>query len=70
MAASGKIIKQAKGKFYKPETSVFGTLAPDQYQIAKDLLEKNDKLIGILFFFIESLLMLLVQFSDHFLLCE
>ena len=48
MAASGKIIKLAKGKFYKPETSVFGTLAPDQYQIAKDLLEKSDKLIGYL----------------------
>ena len=48
MAASGKIIKLAKGKFYKPETSVFGTLKPDQYQIAKDLLEKNNKLIGYL----------------------
>ena len=31
MVTSGKIIKLAKGEFYKPETSVFGTLAQNQY---------------------------------------
>jgi len=48
MATSGKITKLAKGKFYKPETSVFGTLQPQQYQIVKDLLEVDGKTIGYL----------------------
>ena len=48
MAASGKLTKLSKGKFYKPETSVFGTLEPNQYQIVKDLLELNGKTIGYL----------------------
>ncbi len=48
MALSGKIGKLAKGKFYKPESTVFGTLLPDQSQIVKDLLEKDGKLIGYL----------------------
>jgi hypothetical protein len=48
MALSGKIGKLAKGKFYKPESTVFGTLLPDQTQIVKDLLEKDGKLIGYL----------------------
>lgn len=48
MAASGKIVKLAKGKFYKPETSVFGKLPPNQVQIVKDLLESNGKLTGYL----------------------
>jgi hypothetical protein len=46
LAVSGKINKLAKGKYYKPETSVFGSLPPSQYQIVKDLLEKNGKIIG------------------------
>ncbi|MCK9209921.1 MAG: DUF6088 family protein [Ignavibacteriaceae bacterium] len=48
MAASGKIVKLAKGKFYKPETTVFGNLQPNQAQVVKDLLENNGKLIGYL----------------------
>ncbi len=48
MAASGKIVKLAKGKFYKPETTPFGKLQPNQKQIVKDLLESNGKLIGYL----------------------
>jgi hypothetical protein len=48
MALSGKIGKLAKGKFYKPESTVFGPLLPDQSQIVKDLLEKDGKLIGYL----------------------
>lgn len=48
MAASGKISKLSKGKFYKPETSIFGTLQPSQYQIVKDLLEENGKPVGYL----------------------
>jgi hypothetical protein len=46
MAASGKIAKLSKGKYYKPEKTVFGELEPDQYQVVKDLLEKDGKLIG------------------------
>ncbi len=46
MVASGKINKLSKGKYYKPEISVFGTLLPNQYQVVKDLLEKDGKIIG------------------------
>ncbi|MEX2484031.1 MAG: DUF6088 family protein [Brumimicrobium sp.] len=48
LAASGKISKLAKGKYYKPEQSVFGELPPPQYQVVKDLLEDNGKAIGYL----------------------
>ena len=48
MAATGKITKLSKGRFYKPETSVFGTLQPQQYQIVKDILEVNGKMVGYL----------------------
>jgi hypothetical protein len=48
MAASGKIVKLAKGKFYKPETTVFGKLQPNQAQVVKDLLENNGKPMGYL----------------------
>ncbi|HOS71312.1 MAG TPA: DUF6088 family protein [Bacteroidales bacterium] len=48
MVASGKIMKLAKGKYYKPETTPFGKLLPDQKQVVKDLLEENGKIIGYL----------------------
>lgn len=48
MVAAGKIAKLSKGKYYKPEQSIFGTLGPDEYQIVKDLLESNGKPIGYL----------------------
>ncbi len=48
MAASGKIGKLAKGKYYKPETTPFGNLLPDQKQVVKDLLEDDGKIIGYL----------------------
>ena len=48
MAASGKIVKLAKGKFYKPENTVFGNLQPNQAQVVKDLVENDGKLIGYL----------------------
>lgn len=48
MAASDKIVKLVKGKFYKPETTVFGSLQPNQAQVVKDLLENDSKLIGYL----------------------
>lgn len=48
MVASGKIVKLSKGKYYKPEKTVFGNLAPSQYQVVKDLLEENGKTVGYL----------------------
>ena len=48
MAAAGKIAKLAKGKYYKPEQTVFGTLQPNQAQVVKDLLEENGKITGYL----------------------
>jgi len=46
MATSGKINKLSKGKYFKPQETVFGTLLPDQHQIVKDLLEEDGKLVG------------------------
>jgi len=48
MVASGKISKLSKGKYYKPEKTNFGELTPPQYQIVKDLLENDGKIIGYL----------------------
>ncbi len=48
LANSDKIEKLFKGKYYKPETTAFGTLEPAFNQIVKDLLEKRDKIIGYL----------------------
>lgn len=46
MAATGEISKLSKGKFYKPRKTQFGELKPSAYQIAKDYIERNGKLIG------------------------
>lgn len=48
LATSGKIVKLSKGKFYKPETTPFGKLQPNQSQIVKDLLETDGKVMGYL----------------------
>jgi len=48
MANSGKITKLSKGKYYKPEKTTFGELPPDQYQVVKDLMEEDGKVIGYL----------------------
>ncbi len=48
MASSGKIVKLAKGKYYKPETTIFGNLQPNQAQVVKDLLEEDGKITGYL----------------------
>lgn len=48
MVASGKIAKLSKGKYYKPESTPFGNLQPNQVQIVKDLLEENGKITGYL----------------------
>jgi uncharacterized protein YciW len=46
--AKGKIAKLSKGKFYKPQVTEFGSLLPSSYQIVKDFIEKDGKLIGYL----------------------
>lgn len=48
MAATGKIAKLSKGRFYKPEKSPFGELPPPPQQIVKDLLETRGKVDGYL----------------------
>jgi len=48
LVASGKIIRLSKGQFYKPEVTQFGSLRPTEYQIVKDLLENENKIIGYL----------------------
>lgn len=48
MVTAGKIAKLSKGKYYKPETTPFGTLQPDRSQVVKDLLEENGKTVGYL----------------------
>ena len=44
--ATGYLRKLSKGRFYKPKISRFGELPPDTYQIVKDLIQKDGKLIG------------------------
>ncbi len=48
LVASGKIVRLSKGQFYKPEISQFGSLRPAEYQVVKDLLEDDQKIIGYL----------------------
>lgn len=48
LVTSGKIIRLSKGRYYKPEVSEFGSLRPQEYQVVKDLLESDNKIIGYL----------------------
>jgi hypothetical protein len=48
LAQTGKLRKLSKGKFYKPETTPFGEIMPRQYEIVKDLLFRNGKMIAYL----------------------
>lgn len=48
LVAEGFIRKLSKGRFYKPEIGKFGELPPDTYQVVKDLIEKDGKMIGYL----------------------
>ena len=48
LVVDGIISKLSKGKFYKPEKTPFGNLEPDEYQVSKDLLTKNGRVIGYL----------------------
>jgi len=48
MVKSGKLRKLSKGKYYKPKKTEFGELNPNIYQVVKDLIEKDGKMIGYL----------------------
>jgi len=48
MVQEGKIRKLSPGRFYKPKVSVFGELKPEIFQVVKDLLEQNGKVVGYL----------------------
>lgn len=46
MVASNAIARLSKGKFYKVERSRFGDIPPNEFQVVKDLLERDGKLVG------------------------
>lgn len=48
MVQEGKIRKLSPGRFYKPRLTDFGELKPEVYQVVKDLLEQNGKILGYL----------------------
>jgi len=48
LVQEGTLRKLSKGRFYKPQISKFGELPPDTYQVVKDLIEKDGKMIGYL----------------------
>jgi hypothetical protein len=46
LTKEGKIRRLSKGRYYKTRMTEFGELQPDNYQIVKDLLTENGKLVG------------------------
>jgi hypothetical protein len=48
MVAAGQIRRISKGRFVKPQLTEFGEQPPNTYEIVKDLLEKDGKVIGYL----------------------
>lgn len=48
LTEAGKIVRLSKGRYYKPKEGITGYLKPDEYQVVKDLLEGNGKIIGYL----------------------
>jgi len=46
LTKAGKIRRLSKGRYYKTKMTEFGELLPDSYQVVKDLLTDNGKLIG------------------------
>lgn len=48
LVQEGTLRKLSKGRFYKPQIGKFGELPPDTYQVVKDLIEKDGKMIGYL----------------------
>lgn len=46
LVRAGKIERLSKGRFYKPKQGIIGKLNPDEYEVVKDLLKLNKKVIG------------------------
>lgn len=46
LVASQQLKRLSKGKYYKPKNSVFGILPPETTEVVKDLLVKDNKVIG------------------------
>lgn len=46
LVASKELKRLSKGKYYKPKNSVFGMLPPETTEVVKDLLVKDNKVIG------------------------
>jgi hypothetical protein len=46
LVSEGILRKLSKGRFFKPETDKSGELQPTTFQVIKDLLAKNGRLIG------------------------
>lgn len=51
MVRKGILYKAAKGKYYKPTTSIFGVIPPSRNEIVKDLMYKNGQITGYLTYF-------------------
>lgn len=48
LVKSSKIERLSKGRFYKPKQGLTGKLYPDEYEVVKDLLKSDNKVIGYL----------------------
>lgn len=48
MVSANKLCKLAKGKYFKPEITPFGSLQPSQEQVVKDLLYDKREIVGYL----------------------
>lgn len=46
LVTSGQLHKVAKGRYYKPRETRFGTLRPSVVEIVKDLLEQGGQIVG------------------------
>ncbi len=46
LVQQGVLLKVAKGKYYLPKKTVFGTLRPTDSELVKDLLECNGRIVG------------------------
>ena len=46
LTKEGQIVRLSRGKYYKPQKSVFGTLNPDESQLIRSLTQAGDKTIG------------------------
>lgn len=48
LVSKGILKKASNGKYYKPRKTIFGVLPPSQKEIVKDLIYKNNRIIGYL----------------------